>query len=83
MNSLIAIMLGRLQMSIDECIAEYKDVMGKVFPAGAWKKTRFLAKGEFYSEKPLEDAIQALVKRKLKDSTAMLLESDEIIPCKM
>jgi hypothetical protein len=76
-------MLGRLQMSIDECIKDYEVVMKKVFPAGTWKKWNFITGGEFYDEKPLENAIREIVNRKLKDPDAVLLEKDESNPCKM
>jgi len=84
MNSLIAIMLGRLQMSLDECIKDYETVMKEVFPAGYFKKgAHFITTGEIYDEKPLENAIREIVKRKLKDPNAILLEKDESNPCKM
>ena len=76
-------MLGRLQMTIDECIDQYKKVMGKVFPEGAWKKTRFATKGEFYDEKPLEQAIKDIVKLKLGSEDAMLHDPNDKNPCRM
>lgn len=36
MSSLIAIMLGRLQMSVDDCIQKYEDMVDEIF-----KKSRF------------------------------------------
>ena len=78
-------MLGRLKMTIDECIQQYTSVMGKVFPEGTWKKTRFVTKGEFYDEKPLEDAIKEIVQRKLGNSEAKLIDPDTVNEntCKM
>ncbi|KAF2875149.1 acyl transferase/acyl hydrolase/lysophospholipase [Massariosphaeria phaeospora] len=81
-GGLIAILLGRLRMDVKECIETYTNVMGDVFPEGTWKKTRFLAKGEFYDEKPLEDAIKKVVESKLKDPEAKLMD-DESNPCKI
>ena len=83
MNSLLAIMLGRLKMSVKECIAEYEVVMKEVFPAGAWKTVRFARGKAFYDEKPLENAIKRIVAKKLNDSDAKLLDEDESNPCKM
>lgn len=81
--SLIAIMLGRLQMTVAECIAQYDNVMKEVFPeTGDIKKAFNLAThGEFYDSTNLENIIKKLIKDKLGDSDVDLL--DEKGPCKM
>lgn len=76
-------MLGRLQMTVAECIAQYDNVMKEVFPeTGDIKKAFNLAtRGEFYDSTNLENIIRKLIKDKLGDSDVDLL--DEKGPCKM
>lgn len=76
-------MLGRLQMTVAECIAQYDNVMKEVFPeTGDIKKAFNLAThGEFYDSTNLEIIIKKLIKDKLGDSDVDLL--DEKGPCKM
>ena len=71
MNSLIAIMLGRLQMEIDECIEVYNKLMKAVFeekssrvPVG-WKGK---LKAQFDSDK-LQSAIEEVVQSNGASST--------------
>ncbi|KAK6359101.1 hypothetical protein TWF696_000268 [Orbilia brochopaga] len=83
-GGLIAIMLGRLEMTIDECINKYMAVMGEVFPEGWWSKNgRMVAKGEFYDEKPLENAIRKIVGERLGDPEAKLLDTEGKNKCKI
>jgi hypothetical protein len=75
--SLIAIMLGRLRMSVDECIETYEDMMPKIFPikkatgymekAGDWghKVYNLFKDGELYGHRILENEIQKLIEKKL------------------
>ena len=60
-SSLIAIMLGRLEMTVEECIKAYTDMMGDVFGKRSspidW---RLNVKGQF-SALALERAIRSLV----------------------
>jgi hypothetical protein len=74
-------MLGRLRMSIVECITTYQELMPKVFGTGTVSKhIRFAAKGEFYDAKELENEIKRLIKEKLKDENVLLLDDSD--PCK-
>ncbi|KAK6531861.1 hypothetical protein TWF694_003026 [Orbilia ellipsospora] len=73
----IAIMLGRLRMSIDECIQRYEKVMGKVFPDGTWKTSSLVWNGHIYPEGPLEEAIKEIVKEKLGSADAKLIDDSE------
>lgn len=66
-------------MTVDECIQKYEELMGKIF--SGWPKTRLVAKGEYYSASDLESAIRNLIREKLGDENALLL--DEENPCKM
>jgi hypothetical protein len=71
-------MLGRLEMSVDECETAYSEISEKVFgkkgliintPAKA-----FLAGSYMYEAQPLIDAVKDVVQRKLGDSEAKLLD---------
>ncbi|KAK6347586.1 hypothetical protein TWF718_005424 [Orbilia javanica] len=81
----IAIMLGRLKMTIEECIAAYMNVMGKVFPKSSEveKKFRLVKDGAYYDEKVLEEAIKDVVRQKLGDPEAQLLDKDPNNNCKI
>ncbi|KAJ5689918.1 hypothetical protein N7462_004310 [Penicillium macrosclerotiorum] len=82
-GGLIAIMLGRLKMSIKDCIDEYNKVMDQVFPPTDkyTKNIKLFKNGEYYDSSNLEKIIQDLIKRKLGDADASLL--DESNPCKI
>ncbi|CAG7941661.1 unnamed protein product [Penicillium salamii] len=89
-GGLIAIMLGRLQMSVQECLDTYDSVMKDVFGSG-WLHTHigkpldYLTKGEFYSAGQLEKVIKKLLDKKLpvgqNAENALLL--DEGSSCKI
>jgi hypothetical protein len=83
-------MLGRLKMSVQECLGTYDSVMKDVFGSG-WlhmhigKPLDYLTKGEFYSAGQLEKVIKDLLRKKLpvgqnSDNVPLLDESN---PCKM
>ncbi|THZ12493.1 hypothetical protein D6C89_10792 [Aureobasidium pullulans] len=74
---LIAIMLGRLEMSVDECIEKYKDFMKKVFAVSWRNKVRTLTDGAKYDETVLGSCIKEVVKEKLGDEDAKLLDDRE------
>ncbi|THW67339.1 hypothetical protein D6D19_09155 [Aureobasidium pullulans] len=76
-GGLIAIMLGRLEMSVDECIEKYKDFMKKVFAVSWRNKVRTLTDGAKYDETVLESCIKEVVKEKLGDEDAKLLDDRE------
>uniref|UniRef100_A0A0W0FFI5 PNPLA domain-containing protein n=1 Tax=Moniliophthora roreri TaxID=221103 RepID=A0A0W0FFI5_MONRR len=84
-GGLIALMLGRLRMSIDECEQAYDEISKKVFgKKGVLINTEeraFVAGSYIYEAKPLEDAVRDLVRKKLGDAEANLLENDP--PCKV
>ncbi len=76
---LIAIMLGRLEMDLDQCIAEYSQLAEEVFGE---KKRRFpfnlkgKTKSRFDSAK-LETAIQGVIKRSGLSNTTLLNDESE------
>ncbi|KAH0370527.1 hypothetical protein KCU65_g2571, partial [Aureobasidium melanogenum] len=76
---LIAIMLGRLEMTVDECITKYQDFMTKVFTI-SWLKRKaaeWHVGGDKYDAEILESCIKDVVKEKLGDENAMLLDNRE------
>ena len=75
-------MLGRLKMTVHECIEKYQGFMTKVLNAGRWgKNMQFVRKGEFYDASVLEGVIKDLIREKLgKNDVELLYEGD---PCKM
>lgn len=64
-NSLIAIMLGRLEMSVEDCISAYNKMMACVFEEGFIRNAPFTLSGKlkprFDSEK-LKDAIERVIR---------------------
>ena len=75
-------MLGRLKMTIDECIKKYKASMTKVFNANSLEKyARFAAKGQFHDAVVLEGVIKDLIQERLGKNDVDLL--DEADSCKM
>ena len=55
-------MLGRLRMSVDECIAEYADLSKNVFS----ERKQGVSK-EMFKASNLEAAIKSVIKKKLGD----------------
>ncbi|KAF4996354.1 hypothetical protein FDECE_12498 [Fusarium decemcellulare] len=87
-GGLIAIMLGRLEMSVDGCITTYNNLMGEVFPTsgGSWEwftsalRTGydFVFKGGKWDAQGLENAVKQLVSDKLnQDPETVLLRDDK------
>ena len=62
-GGLISIMLGRLRMSIDDCISEYERLGADVFAHSRWFhiKSAFWSPREKYNHRSLERVIQKLV----------------------
>ncbi|KAL6244844.1 hypothetical protein RBB50_008372 [Rhinocladiella similis] len=87
-GGLIAIMLGRLEMEVDECIDAYKELMQTVFEK---KKNRF-AIGIFgqiksrFSSKALEKAVKAVIKKRgipVDESFCVKTEDEESRKCRV
>ncbi|KAF5368755.1 hypothetical protein D9757_010417 [Collybiopsis confluens] len=80
-GGLIALMLGRLHMSIEECETEYDIISEKVFGKKGLiindEDKAFLTGSSLYEAKYLEDEFKRLVQRKLGDADAPLFESDD------
>ncbi|KAI1622064.1 hypothetical protein EDD37DRAFT_684068 [Exophiala viscosa] len=81
-GGLIAIMLGRLEMTIDECIEAYTSLADKVFQKKAPRmKITGKIRGQFDSKK-LEDAIREVVE-KWTTQKDTLLKSEADTACKV
>lgn len=65
-GGLISIMLGRLRMSIDDCIAEYETLGPKVFAHPRWFHLRspFFWPRDKYDHRSLEKAIRDVIDRR-------------------
>jgi patatin-like phospholipase/acyl hydrolase len=67
-GGLIAIMLGRLEMSVDECIAEYQQISSTVFTKVRHRLNwRGQVQGRFDDEILAEKVRELLVKKGLKE----------------
>lgn len=81
-------MLGRLRMSIDDCMRKYKEFMGVVFPtkAGWRKKGSLLWSGAQWDASDLEKVIKAVVAETLggdPETVQLLDEESEKSSCKV
>jgi hypothetical protein len=76
-HSLIAIMLGRLQMTVDDCIDAYVSLSDKVFQK---RRHRVTIKGnvqERFDPDELERAIKGIVVRQGLEEDALLKDSPD------
>jgi hypothetical protein len=83
LSSLLAIMLGRLKMDIDECIAAYTDMSDRIFRK---KHHRVRVRtgeiqGRFDTEE-LERSIKEIIKNKGFEEDALLMDAPDA-PCKV
>ena len=85
-GGLIAIMLGRLHMSIDECIAKYEIVGKSVFkgrPNNVTKILKGVVNSPFYDIKTLQDEVKTILKAKEMDLSESFLEKESPPRCKV
>jgi patatin-like phospholipase/acyl hydrolase len=76
-GGLIAIILGRLHMSVDECILEYKKLSPKIFAKIHHHRVNF--KGEVqgrFDHKALEGGIRTLLKNRGLDPVELFAEEN-------
>ncbi|KAF9046654.1 acyl transferase/acyl hydrolase/lysophospholipase [Panaeolus papilionaceus] len=77
-GGIIAIMLGRLRMTVDQCIDVYNDLSSKIFAAGILSQVGSGATtGARYSSQVLEDSIKAIVKKHAGDADAPMLDPNQ------
>jgi hypothetical protein len=64
-DSLIDIMLGQLEMTVDECIGQYRELIGTVFAKSEKSRLRLLPNGVIksrFSSKTLAKQMQGVIK---------------------
>ncbi|KAI7763831.1 hypothetical protein LZL87_014009 [Fusarium oxysporum] len=82
-STLIAIMLGRLEMSVEDCIAKYNLLMGKIFPppkGWSWDThgtvVSSIINGEKWKSDDFEEMIKDLVKEQLNQDPEKVFLQD-------
>ena len=87
-GGLIAIMLGRLRMTVDECIVEYKTLSPNIFTKIRRMKVgiRFQGKPDLvikdrFDHKAIETGIQALLTKRGIDPEALFKETSNESKC--
>lgn len=74
-GGLIAIMLGRLEMSVDECIAAYTSLSEDIFAKESKSWTRFNFRGDIrsrFNASRLEKAVMKIIHQAGMDETTLL-----------
>ncbi|KAG6831520.1 hypothetical protein H0H92_009788 [Tricholoma furcatifolium] len=83
-GGLIALMLGRLKMSISECIEQYESLASDIFSANLAKRIlNFSTTGAFYKATKFEKALKRIIKEKTGDENAPMLDTDPTNKCKV
>lgn len=76
-------MLGRLRMSVKECIHAYRTIAAEILIGSRLRKVaRLVMTGARYPSEVFEEAVKNLIREKLSDSDALLLE-DKPPRCKV
>ncbi|KAL4247804.1 hypothetical protein ABKN59_007113 [Abortiporus biennis] len=74
-GGLIAVMLGRLRMTVQECIDAFNEMAETIF-TNPFKDTDFLLTGAKYKASVLERAIKDVVASQLDSEDAIMLDQD-------
>ena len=70
-------MLGRLKMTIPECIEVYKKLASQIFSANSVEKGLNFAKtGAYYTKDNFEKGLKNVIKQKTGDENATMLDPD-------
>lgn len=77
-GGLFAIMLGRLHMSIDDALEEYRKLAVAVF-----SKTKFMTGEGAYRASTFGKMIQSLVQKYGRDANKTLFDPQNESPCKV
>ncbi|OGM46186.1 hypothetical protein ABOM_004865 [Aspergillus bombycis] len=80
-GGLCAIMLGRLGMSVDECIDAYKDFMKEVFTNSWWEKAKNLTDATKYNTSKLENVLKGVIEKRTQNGDEPLLDEGNL--CKV
>ncbi|RDB25621.1 Calcium-independent phospholipase A2-gamma [Hypsizygus marmoreus] len=82
-GGLIAIMLGRLQMTVPECIQAYTRIAAQIFSANAVQKIWNYSKtGAYYTKDNFEKGLKSMIKH-TGDEDAPMLDPDTTNQCKV
>ncbi|GLB44861.1 putative patatin-like phospholipase [Lyophyllum shimeji] len=83
-GGLIAIMLGRLRMTILECIEVYTTLASQIFSANSAERVwNFANTGAYYKKDNFEKGLKALIKKKTGDENAPMLDPDTENQCRV
>jgi hypothetical protein len=83
-GGLIAIMLGRLKMTIPECIDVYTNLASQIFSANSVQKAwNFANTGAYYTKDNFEKTLKSLIAQKTGNENAPMLDPDANNPCKV
>ncbi|KAG6844683.1 hypothetical protein H0H87_004658 [Tephrocybe sp. NHM501043] len=77
-------MLGRLQMTISECINVYTSLASDIFSANLLQRTaNFATTGAYYKKDKFELGLKKVIKDKTGDENASMLDTDPTNKCKV
>ncbi|KAG6848538.1 hypothetical protein H0H93_016158 [Arthromyces matolae] len=83
-GGLIALMLGRLQMTIPECINLYTSLASDIFSANLPQRTwNFSKSGAYYKPDKFEQGLKKIIKERTGDENASMLDPDTTNKCKV
>ncbi|KAG6916204.1 hypothetical protein DXG01_007834 [Tephrocybe rancida] len=83
-GGLIAIMLGRLQMTIPECIEVYTSLASDIFSANFLQRSKnFATTGAYYKKDKFEAGLKKIIKEKTGNENASMLDPDPKNKCKV
>jgi len=70
-------MLGRLKMTIPECVAAYTSLASQIFSADPVQKAfNFTNSGAYYTKENFEKGLRQIIKQKTGDENAPMLDPD-------
>ncbi|KAG8950942.1 hypothetical protein FRC04_007006 [Tulasnella sp. 424] len=79
-GGLIAIMLGRLRMTIPECIAAYRELAKEVFDVNKFEVAKNLVDGAKFSGGKLQQAVETVVERHRRGTSTQMFDNPERRP---
>lgn len=81
-GGLIAVMLGRMHLPIDECLNKYRNVGKKVFGSAwtrnkAWRLVKATGRSPFFDIGDLQDSIRMVLDQNNMGKDEVLCESED------
>ncbi|CAA7270802.1 unnamed protein product [Cyclocybe aegerita] len=73
-GGLIALMLGRMRMTVDECIIQFRKLSEQIFREPT--RTSFFTRSHWYSSETLENALKEVIKDQTTDSETPMQDDD-------